>query len=83
MCQKSEGSFHGREENTMMERFRIPSPTHFPPFSTSFEVSEARTSHPFPLRHQCSLIGPGVTLNPCLDSAEPQQLQRLLVGAGR
>lgn len=50
-------------ENTMMEGYRIHSPTHFPPFSPRLEVSEARTSCPFPLHHQCSPMEPGMTLD--------------------
>lgn len=38
----------GVRENTTMEEYRIHSPTHFPPFLPRLEVSEARTSCPFP-----------------------------------
>lgn len=61
-CLRNQGIREGRE-NTMMEGYRIHSPTHFPPFSPRLEVSEARTSYPFPLHHQCSPMEPGATLD--------------------
>lgn len=70
MSQKSEQGFREGMENTMMEEYRIHSPTHFPPFSPRLGVSEARTSYLFPLHHQCSLMEPGVTLDMRLHSAE-------------
>lgn len=77
------GGGGGIRDNTLMKGFGNRSPTHFPPFSPRFEVSEARTSHPFPPHHLCSLIRPGVTPDMCHHSAEAQQPQSSLARAGR